>query len=147
MECFIVRVYHRDEKDPDRIVGLVEEAGGKIKVFHKIEKLISIIMRNRPETKGNIQKNRRRSDRLRLNLPVKVRGTNTMGEDFIEDTTLDNLSPWGAYLYASKSTIRDADLNLLIDPDHSNLEVGAKVVRLEKGNRKNGLGVFFKNKL
>ncbi len=104
-------------------------------------------MGKRADIKGNIQNDRRRSDRLRLNLPVRVRGTNIKGEDFIEDTTLNNLSPWGAYLYASKPVIRDADLSLLIDPDHSNLEAGAKVVRLEKGNRKNGLGVFFNNKL
>ncbi len=142
MESYIIRVYHRDEKDMNRIVGLAEEVGAQKRAFHSLGELNSIIIGKTPDTEHH-KEDRRRSERLKLRLPVRLKGTNIVGENFIEDTILNDLSPRGAFFCVHNPVTKDTKLNLLIDPDRSHLNVEAKVVRIEDENGRKGIGVSF----
>ncbi len=57
MDCYIIRIYRRDESDERNIVGLVEIVGMEEKrPFKGTEELISILGdTNKPKRKGKIR--------------------------------------------------------------------------------------------
>jgi len=159
MDTYVVRIYRREEKKPHRLVGVVEEVevGGK-KTFHTMDELACILTRQSAEIKvgkreeqgekeweknENGTQERRQVERLKLRLPVKVNGTNSMGRAFSEETTLEDLSPVGAFLSLRNPVEREARLNLLIDPARSDLKVKGRVVRWDDGSERKGVGVLF----
>lgn len=139
-ENYIVRVYRRSKGSPYNIIGIIEDVEREAnKAFHNAEELAGIIA---GEGKKDV-KEMRRVNRLRLTLPVKVRGVNIIGKRFSEDAFIKDISSGGAYLYMKNQVSADASLHMMIDPDVSSLNIKARVVRIEKGENKTGVGVAF----
>ena len=151
MDTYIVRVYRRSGEDEEGHVGVIEEAGvEELKPFHTTEEMVSILTgedaKKGRKTKGTVPsfgKERRLAERLKLNLPVKVNGTNTSGRVFSEETVLEDLSSKGAFLSLKNAVTEKTKLLLVIDPDRSNLHKKTRVVRVGKMSKKNGVGVSF----
>ncbi len=146
-ENYIVRVYRRNRDNLYNIVGIVEDVEHEAnKAFHNAEELVNIITRLSDRQAGEDKKDvkeMQRVNRLRLMLPVKVSGVNIIGKRFSENTTIKNISSGGAYLYMKNQVSTDASLRMMIDPDRSSLNIKARVVRIEKGENKTGVGVSF----
>ena len=78
-----------------------------------------------------VQANRRREWRFDLPLPTTIEGKLPHGEQFKEDTTLENISSTGAYFCLDSGVIVGSKLNLMINlPPQL---TGGKVVRLHLG--------------
>ncbi len=147
-DSYIIRIYRRDEKDPERLFGLIEDIGeGKRKPFHNTNELNFILTGQCSDSREGILKERRRAERLKLKLPVILRGTDIAGKNFTEKTYLNDLSSSGAYLYISSPVSRETGINMLIDPDRSNLNVDARIVRIKNSSEIKGVGVSFNSKL
>ena len=146
-ENYIVRVYRRNKDNLYNIVGIVEDVEHETnKAFHNAEELAGIITRLADRQAGEGKKNVKelqRANRLRLMLPVKVRGVNIIGKRFSENTTLKDISSGGAYLYMKNQVNTDARFRMMIDPDRSSLNIKARVVRIGKEKNKTGVGVAF----
>jgi hypothetical protein len=144
MDTCIVRIYRSEKRGPRAFVGVVEKpAVDEKRAFHTIEELACILMGRSP---GHTSRERRKVERLKLKLPVTVKGTSTGGKRFTEETTLENLSPWGAYLFLKNQVERYSELRLLIDSGRSDLDMKSRVVRFDKGHGKRGIGVFFERR-
>ena len=151
METYIVRIYRRDNEEPSKIVGVlegVEDKSNKQKIFHTAEELLDILTGKKKtyHEDGVAKSDRRRMERLKLKLPVRIKGTNAYGKKFTEEATLQDLSSGGA-LFLTRNSIKKNDmLQLLIDPACSSLKKSARVVRLfeEETDQTRGVGVFFK---
>lgn len=140
---YIVRVYHYDEAEPGRLTGIVEKVGIQKwrKAFRIPEELVNILKGE--EEEGNNQKERRQAERMKLKLPVVVKGANVMGKRFTEKALLEDLSSSGAYLFLSAPVNTDSRMSMVIDSERSAFAVKAKIIRLAKGSGKNGVGVAF----
>ncbi|MBI3755362.1 MAG: PilZ domain-containing protein [Deltaproteobacteria bacterium] len=137
---YIVRVYRRNKDNLYNIVGIVEDVEHETnKAFHNAEELAVIIA---GEGKKDV-KEMQRNNRLRLMLPVKVRGVNIIGKRFKEDAFIKDISSGGAYLYMKNQVSADARLRIMIDPARSSLNIKARVVRIVKEGNGNGVGVSF----
>lgn len=82
---------------------------------------------------GGALKERRRERRDRFKLGMIVKGTDTSGCSFAEKTTLEDLSPNGAYFSLRNPVTRSASLSLLLAPGRPDLAIRASVVRLADG--------------
>jgi hypothetical protein len=141
VDSYVVRVYRREGRDPYGLIGVVEsgvEEKGK-RAFRNAGELLGIISGR----KSGPSVERRAAGRLRLRLPLTVEWTGPGGRRFDEDTTLEDLSPGGAYFFLENCVAGDARLKVLIDPERSGLEVRGRVVRLDEGSGKSGVGVVF----
>ena len=139
MESFIVRIYRRHEDDPRGFVGIVEETGVEGKqAFHSMDELAAIL-----NWKTYNPAEKRKTGRLRLKLPVTVEGKGSGKRKFSEKTTLKDISPAGAYLFLENQISTGDPLSIHIDPGHSNLQMNARVARLEESTNKKGVGLFF----
>ncbi len=137
---YIVRVYRRNKDNLYNIVGIIEDVEREAnKAFHNVEELVGIIT---GEGKKDV-KEMRRVNRLRLMLPVKVSGVNTIGKRFSEDATIKDISSYGAYINMKNQVSKDTGVSLVIDPEDSCLNMKARVVRIENGRNKTGVGVAF----
>jgi hypothetical protein len=144
METYIVRVYRRNKEDPHNIIGLVEVVGDEEKrAFHNTDELVSIITGQERECNKKDIKEMRRVSRLKLRLPVKVDGVDIMGKRFKEETTIEDISSSGAYLYMENRVKTDTRLHMVLDPECSCLDMRGKVVRFAKDGRGTGVGVVF----
>ena len=149
MESYIIRIYRRDKDAPYNIIGLVEDVElEEKKPFHNTEELAEILITPHPiplpqgeRGKGNGR--RRRNNRLKLRLPVKIEGVDDMGDKFSEEGMIKNISSYGAYISMKNHVSKDAGVSLIIDPEDSCLNMRARVVRIEKGRNKTGVGVAF----
>jgi hypothetical protein len=49
VDSYVVRIYRRDPKEPRRLTGVVERAGGEDQTaFHDVEELLAILSSQRP---------------------------------------------------------------------------------------------------
>lgn len=141
MESYIIRIYRRDEQNPQNIIGLVEDVGLEAKTpFHNVEELIHILIGKYTESK---QGWRRKNNRLKLRLPVRIEGIDAMGDKFTEEAAIKNISSYGAYISMKNHVSKDTGVSLIIDPENSCLNMKARVVRIEKKKDANGVGVAF----
>lgn len=140
---YIVRIYNYDGKEPERLAGIVEKVGIEKwrKAFRMPDELVNILIGEKQEDNNQIE--RRQAERMRLKLPVLVKGTNEMGKRFTEKAFLEDLSSSGAYLFLSTPVNTDCRMSMIIDPEQSGLAVRSRIIRLAKGNKKNGIGVVF----
>lgn len=139
-ENYIVRVYRRSKGSPYNIIGIIEDVEHETnKAFHNAEELAGIIAGEGKKALKEMQ----RHNRLRLMLPVKVRGVNIIGKRFSEDAVIKDISSGGAYLYMKEQVSTDASLRIMIDPVRSSLNIKARVVRIVKEGDGNGVGVSF----
>lgn len=97
------------------------------------------LLRAFPESKIN----RRKEWRFDLPLQAIVKGKLPHGEDFAEETTLQNISSGGAYFCLDSGVIVGSKLNLIIDLPKEltqdkkiKLKLGGITVRLEEPNTK-----------
>lgn len=141
MESYVIRIYRRDEQNPHNIIGLVEDIGLEAKTpFHNVEELIHILIGKYTESKqGGMRKN----NRLKLRLPVRIEGIDAMGDKFTEEAIIKNISSYGAYINMKNHVSKDTGVSLIIDPEDSCLNMRARIVRIEKGKSKTGVGVAF----
>jgi len=140
LESYIVRIYRRDGNDPEGIVGMVsgaEDEGGK--AFRNAGELAGILA----GLPGERAEERRGTGRLKLRLPVTIRGTGEGGESFTEDAFLEDFSSGGAYMLCKHPVSPDARLSLSIDPGRSDVEMQARVVRVHGQGGRAGVGVCF----
>ena len=144
MESYVIRIYRRDEQNPHNIIGLVEdvEAGGT-RPFHNTGDIANILTGEGKNNKDKIGKEKRRIARLNLRLPARVDGIDDNGKTFTEDTTITNISSYGAYINIKNQVSKDAGVSLIIAPEDSCLNMKARVVRIENGRNKTGVGVAF----
>ena len=141
MESYVIRIYRRDEQNPHNIIGLVEDVGLEAKTpFHNIEELIDILIGKYTESK---QGGKRKNNRLKLRLPVRIDGVDENGKRFTEDAFIANISSYGAYINIKNQVSNDTRVSLIIDPEDSCLNMKARVVRIENGRNKTGVGVAF----
>ena len=144
MESYILRIYRRDKDEPQNIIGTIEDVDvGGTRPFHNTDDIASILTGDGKNRKNKIGREKRRIARLKLSLPVKVDGVADNGESFTEDTTITNISSYGAYINIKNKVSKDTGVSLIIDPDDSCLNMRARVVRIEKGKNKTGVGVAF----
>lgn len=149
MESYIIRIYRRDEQNTQNIIGLVEDVKLEAKTpFHNTEELTDILITPHPipllqgeRGKGNGR--RRRNNRLKLRLPVRIEGIDDRGDKFTEEAIIKNISSYGAYISMKNHVSKDAGVSLIIDPENSCLNMKARIVRIEKGKNKTGVGVAF----
>ena len=144
MESYIIRIYRRDKNAPYNIIGLVEdvEAGGT-RPFHNTGDIANILTGEGKNNKDKIGKEKRRIARLNLRLPARIDGVDENGKKFTEETTITNISSYGAYINIKNHVSKDTGVSLIIDPEDSCLNMRARVVRIEKKRNKTGLGVTF----
>ncbi|MFZ3090217.1 MAG: PilZ domain-containing protein [Nitrospirota bacterium] len=153
-ENYIVRVYRRSKESPYNIIGIIEDVEREAnKAFHNAAELVGIIAGEGKKDVNPVRKlgwgflsngvKEMRRVRLRLTLPVKVRGVNIIGKRFSENTFIKDISSGGAYLYMKEQVNTDAHLRMMIDPARSSLNIKARVVRIEKRENKTGVGVAF----
>lgn len=144
MESYIIRIYRRDKDMPQNIIGTIEDVDvGGTRPFHSTDDIAGILTGEGKDSKKKKVREQRRIARLKLSLPVKVDGVADNGESFTEDTTITNISSYGAYINIKNHVNKDEGVSLIIDPDNSCLNMRARVVRIEKGKRKTGVGVAF----
>lgn len=95
---------------------------------------------------------RRRAQRLQIQMPMFLRGTNPQGEDFLELAKTLDISAGGAYLACSRALHRNDIVSLTIPappPSNSGLVPGgtppmqARVRRVQQAGEMNLLGVEF----
>ncbi len=56
MESYVIRIYRRDEQNPQGIIGLVEDIGLEAKTpFHNVEELIHILIGKYTESKQGLK--------------------------------------------------------------------------------------------
>lgn len=149
MESYIIRIYRRDKDAPYNIIGLVEDVELQAKTpFHNTEELAEILITPHPillpkGERGKGNGGRRRNKRLKLRLPVRIEGVDDMGDKFTEEGIIKNISSYGAYISMKNHVSKDAGVSLIIDPEDSCLNMRARIVRIEKGKNKAGVGVAF----
>ena len=149
MESYVIRIYRRDEQNPQNIIGLVEDVGLEAKTpFHNIEEMTDILItpHHIPLPQGERGKGngrRRKNNRLKLRLPVRIEGIDAMGDKFTEEAIIKNISSYGAYINMKNQVNKDTRVSLIIAPEDSCLNMRARVVRIEKGRNKTGVGVAF----
>ncbi len=141
MESYVIRIYRRDEQNPQNIIGLVEDVELEAKkAFHNIDELVEILIGKYTESKkGGMRKN----NRLKLRIPVKIEGIDAKGDKFTEEAIIKNISSYGAYINIKNHVSKDTRVSLIIDPEDSCLNMKARVVRIEKERNKTGIGVAF----
>jgi len=123
LESYVVNIYRR-EREANMIVGVVEKVGSEGKqAFQTSEGLLALL-------RADGGQDRRREGRLRLKIPLFVEGISEEGQYFRERTTLTDLSPHGARYSMKTRTIKGQAVLLLIDPDHTALEITAHIVRV-----------------
>jgi hypothetical protein len=95
---------------------------------------------------------RRRNPRLRLQMPMFLRGTNAQGEEFLELAKTLDISSCGAYLACSRLLRMNDLVSLTIPappPTHNGLvpagtpPMQARIRRVERAGDVNLLGVEF----
>jgi hypothetical protein len=134
MDYYIVRIYDR-MPDEGKLVGTVEDVEGRQeRAFQSPEHLLCFLW-------GCVPQERRVAGRLPLILPVTVKGTNTGGKRFTEETFLKNISHRGALFPLRNKIDRDDFVNFVIDPERSTYEGRATVVRREPVAGAHGFGV------
>lgn len=144
MESYIIRIYRRDKDMPQNIIGTVEDIDvGGTRPFHNTDDIAGILTGEGKANKNKKVREKRRIARLKLSLPVKVDGVADNGESFTEDTTITNISSYGAYINIKNHVNKDEGVSLIIDPEDSCLNMKARIVRIEKGKNKKGVGVAF----
>ena len=144
MESFIIRIYRRDKDEPNNIIGTIEDVDvGGTRPFHNTENIANILTGEGKGRKNKIGREKRRIARLNLRLPAKVVGVDDNGRSFTEDTTITNISSYGAYINIKNHVNKDTGVSLTIDPEDSYLNMKARVVRVEKVKNKTGIGVTF----
>ena len=144
MESYIIRIYRRDKDMPQNIIGTIEDVDvGGTRPFHNADDVAAILTGEGKSIKHKEVREKRRITRLNLKLPVKVDGVDDNGKKFTEDTTIANISSYGAYINIKNHVIKDEGVSLIIDPEDSCLNMRARIVRIEKGKNKTGVGVTF----
>jgi hypothetical protein len=144
MESYILRIYRRNKDIPQNIIGTIEDVDiGGTRPFHSTDDIAGILTGEGKAIKNKKVREKRRIARLKLSLPVKVDGVADNGESFTEDTTITNISSYGAYINIKNHVNKDSGVSLIIDPEDSCLNMKARVVRVEKGRSKTGIGVAF----
>ncbi len=134
MDYYIVRIYDR-LPDEGRLVGTVEDVEGRQKrAFQSPEHLLCFLW-------GCVPQERRVAGRLPLILPVTVKGTNTGGRRFTEESFLKNISHRGAFFPLRNKVDQDDVFSLVIDPERSAYEGQARVVRQESVASAQGYGI------
>jgi c-di-GMP-binding flagellar brake protein YcgR len=87
---------------------------------------------------------RRRSERLKLFIPVKVTGKNMKAESFTEETFLRDISPGGASLIIENLVSRETVFLMQLYPaGAAAVKIKAKVTRIDDVGDKQGVGVVF----
>ncbi|MFQ5736465.1 MAG: hypothetical protein ACE5GY_06330 [Thermodesulfobacteriota bacterium] len=143
MDTYIVRIYRREGNGTAGLAGVVEEAGAEgVRVFHTMEELSEIIMR-RSGGAGH----GRRPVRPKRKLKVLVKGANALSKSFTEEAAIENLTPGGGRLLLKNRVVLNARLRLVIDPEHSALEVGCCVVGVGKARGLHGVEVSFDRRI
>ncbi len=146
METYIIRIYRRDKHAPHNIIGIMEDVDvGGTRAFHNAEDITSILTGEGKDTKNKIGREKRRIDRLKLRLPVRMDGVDDNGKKFTEYAIITNISSYGAYINMKNQISKDTGVSLIIDPENSCLNMRAKAVRFEKNKNKTGVGVAFIN--
>ncbi len=82
---------------------------------------------------------RRKDQRLRVDVPIKIRGKDLLREPFEEDTSMVNLSGGGAYLKSRHHLEENAPLDILVRNPYAAdgaFELRSTVIRAEPGNDK-----------
>lgn len=144
MESYIVRIYRRNKDMPQNIIGTIEDVDvGGIRAFHSTDDIAGILTGEGKNIKEKKVREKRRITRLKLSLPVKVDGVDSSGRKFTENTTITNISSYGAYINIKNHINKDEGVSLIIDPDDSCLSMRARVVRIAKEKSKTGVGVAF----
>jgi hypothetical protein len=101
---------------------------------------------------GSSPAERRRSQRLRLQVPIFVRGTDAHGDDFLDLTRTLDISATGAYLACPRALRRDELVSLTIPaPSPSsngrahvpNTPIQARVLRSDLSGDVHLIGVEF----
>ena len=144
MESYIIRIYRRDKHEPHNIIGTIEDVDvGGTRPFHNAEDIANILTGEGKNSKDKIGREKRRIARLNLKLPARIDGVDENGKKFTENTTITNISSYGAYINIKNHVSKDTGVSLIIDPEDSCLNMRARVVRIEKKRNKTGLGVTF----
>jgi hypothetical protein len=144
MESFIIRIYRRDKDEPNNIIGTIEDVDvGGTRPFHSTDDIASILTGEGKGRKNKIGREKRRIDRLNLRLSAKIDGIDDNGRSFTEDATITDISSYGAYINIKNHVNKGTGVSLVIDPEDSCLNMKARVVRVEKGRSKTGIGVSF----
>lgn len=144
MESYVIRIYRRDEHNPHGIIGLVEDIELDSKTpFHNTQELAEILTGEGKDAKNKIEREKRMIARLNLRLSARVDGMDDKGRKFTEDAAISNISSYGAYINIKNQVSKDARVFLTIDPEDSCLNMKARVVRIENGKSRTGIGVAF----
>ncbi|MEK6680395.1 MAG: PilZ domain-containing protein [Nitrospirota bacterium] len=144
MESYIIRIYRRDKHEPHNIIGTIEDVDvGGTRPFHNAEDIANILTGEGKNSKDKIGREKRRIARLNLKLPARIDGVDENGKKFTENTTITNISSYGAYINMKNQVSKDTGVSLIIAPEDSCLNMKARVVRIENGRNKTGVGVAF----
>ena len=149
MESYIIRIYRRDEDAPYNIIGLVEDVELQAKTpFHNTQELAEILIAPHPvplpiRERGDGNSGKRKNNRLKLRLPVRIEGIDDMGDKFSEEGMIKNISSYGAYITMKNHVSKDTRVSLIIDPEGSCLNMRARIARIENRKGKTGVGVAF----
>lgn len=144
MESYILRIYRRDKDMPQNIIGTIEDVDvGGTRPFHNAEDITGILTGEGKNSKDKIGREKRRIARLNLKLTARVEGVDENGRSFTEDAAITNISSYGAYINIKNHVSKEAGVSLIIDPEDSCLNMKARVVRIENGRNKTGIGVAF----
>lgn len=135
---YIVRIYNRDEGN-DKIMGYVEgTTNAQKQPFHTDQEMLGLLKCDKP-------RERRRSKRDELFIPVTVTGKNIREENFTEETLLRDISPDGASFLIENRVSYNTVFQMQICPAGSaTMDVTAKVIRIDDGGDKQVVGVIFK---
>lgn len=142
---YIIRIYRRGGKTPDKITGTVEEIGvDGSRWFHAAEELLALLIKGAGRRlKGKSAVERRAEKRLRLRLPVKVKGTDADGRAFTEESLIKDLSSGGASFIMKNRLSVNTRIRMIIDPGKASLAIRANVLRTSPGMTGTEVGVVF----
>lgn len=142
---YIIRIYRRDGKKPDKITGTVEEVGvDGSRWFHAAEELMALLIKGTGrKLKGKSAIERRTEKRLRLRLPVKIKGTDADGRAFTEESLIKDLSSGGASFNMKNRLNINTRIRMIIDPGKASLAIRASVLRISPGMTGAEVGVVF----
>jgi len=145
---YIVRIYPAVKGGQSSFTGVVEKVGVKGEhVFHSGDELLAFLgIKGLRQEDSEAFPDRRRHRRMRLRIPVLVRGRDREGRAFAEETLSRDMSPGGINVPLKRLVNVDTELDVIIDPGRSSLGVQGKVVRVEEsrwGEKSVAIGIAF----
>ncbi len=147
-ETYLLRLYRKKEEGANPLVGVVEEIGSDEKAaFHSLYELGLILSKDGSDLSKNGKIERRGFHRLKLKLPVLVKGKDFKGNAFVELTKTEDLSAGGALFLLKNRVENNERLRVYIEPYNSSISVEVRVVRVADACKWKGVGVAFEKAL